>query len=226
MTLKSILASSAVLASLAVAGGASAYGSDYALTTSAGGLQPEGTYANLTNPYIFRTDGAWGSYVAPPTSTTGIFEVVNGAADPTARFFYETDSLTAFVPYTFAADIANNYPVSPPVIQLVVNGVNTGASQTLSALVTGNSFTPTNAPPLPGPFMIHDFTFTPTTSGSYTIGFVDLNTDAGGNDFSFDPMSSGLVSSAPEPASWALMTIGFFGLGGAVRSRRRSALAA
>ena len=222
MTLKSVLASSAVLIGLAIAGSAYAYGSDYTLATSAGDLNPEGTYANLTNPYNFRTDGAWGSYVGPTGS--GTFEVLNGAGDATERFYYDTVNLTAGTPYVILADIANNYSVNAPVIQLTVDGFNVGASQTLTGPY-GEYQNPSNtATPVAGPFVVHSFSYTPTVSGAHTIGFVDLDTAPNGNDFSFDPATSGLA--VPEPASWALMTIGVFGLGFALRSRRQLALAA
>jgi hypothetical protein len=221
MAFKSLLASSIAVMGLAFAVGAHAYGSDYTLTTTLGGLQPEGTYANLTNPYILRNDGAWGSYVGPTGS--GTFEVVNGAGDPTERFYYETLNLTAGTPYVILADIANNYSINAPVIQLVVDGSNVGASQTLTGPY-GEFQNPNNsATPVAGPFIVHAFTYTPIVSGAHTVGFVDLDTQPDGNDFSFDPATSGL--SVPEPASWALMTIGMFGLGAGLRSRRRAAFA-
>jgi hypothetical protein len=37
---------------------------------------------------------------------------------------------------------------------------------------------------------------------------------------------SGSPAGVPEPASWAMMLLGFFGLGGALRARRRMTLAA
>ena len=215
MTLKSVLISSVALLGLAAAGGASAYSSDYVQAFTAGDLQPEGTYANLANPYIIRTDGAWGSYLAP--SGTGTFEVVNGAGDPTMRFYYDTVNLVAGTPYVIGADMVDNYSISAPVIQLMVDGANVGPSQTLTGPYGEYQNADNSAPPVPGPWLVYDFSYVPTVTGPHTIAFVDLNTDANGNDFSFDPMSSGVV---PEPAVWALMGIGLFGMGGALRSRR------
>jgi MYXO-CTERM domain-containing protein len=45
-----------------------------------------------------------------------------------------------------------------------------------------------------------------------------------GNSFEFDDIAAG-VSAAPEPASWAIMLMGMFGLGGLLRSQRRRQVA-
>ena len=148
MTLKSVLISSVALLGLAAAGGASAYSSDYVQAFTAGDLQPEGTYANLANPYIIRTDGAWGSYLAP--SGTGTFEVVNGAGDPTMRFYYDTVNLVAGTPYLIGADMVDNYSISAPVIQLMVDGANVGPSQTLTGPYGQYQNADNSAPPVPG----------------------------------------------------------------------------
>ena len=221
MTSKFLLVSAAAAGALVAAGSASAL-SDYTYTDTIGGLQPEGTYAIDTNPHNIRTDGAWGSYLAP--TGTGTFEIVNGAGDPTLRFFYETVSLTAGTPYVVAADIVNNYNQSPPVIQLTVDGSAVGASQALTGPYGEYQDPDNTVPAMPGPWIVHDFTYTPTVSGSHVIAFVDLNTEASGNDFSFDPATSGLA--VPEPTTWALMLVGAAGLGGALRARRSGMTAA
>lgn len=45
---------------------------------------------------------------------------------------------------------------------------------------------------------------------------------SGRNSFEFDDLAGAFVA-VPEPASWALMIMGFFGMGAALRTRRRAA---
>ena len=68
--------------------------------------------------------------------------------------------------------------------------------------------------------VIHGLTV-PAGPGSGTAGEVD-----GTNGFlavlpvaSAEIMPGGAMSAVPEPASWAMMIFGFFGVGGLVRSR-------
>jgi hypothetical protein len=60
------------------------------------------------------------------------------------------------------------------------------------------------------------------TSTSQLLSFLSVGTPTG-----FPPvvLLDGVSLAVPEPTSWALMIVGFFGLGGALRSRRRQALA-
>ena len=55
-----------------------------------------------------------------------------------------------------------------------------------------------------------------------TVNFIGGIAGNGGSDyFSLEEaLSSSSLSSVPEPATWALMLVGFAGLGGAVRARR------
>jgi hypothetical protein len=55
------------------------------------------------------------------------------------------------------------------------------------------------------------------------VSFQNFANAAGGNDFAVDNIN---VAGVPEPASWALMLVGFGGLGAVLRNRRRLALAA
>jgi hypothetical protein len=60
--------------------------------------------------------------------------------------------------------------------------------------------------------------------GTIHLGLSDDSAIASGNDFGVDNLT---LASVPEPASWALMLLGFGGLGAVLRSnRRRQAVAA
>ena len=72
-----------------------------------------------------------------------------------------------------------------------------------------------------------------TGGGAAFIGFTDagksissVSYNATGDIVGLDDVQFGNVSSVPEPASWALMLVGAGGLGLAMRSRRKYAVAA
>lgn len=60
-------------------------------------------------------------------------------------------------------------------------------------------------------------------AGNIRVALYDSQGDANGNDFGVDNIT---VASVPEPASWALMMLGFGGLGAALRGQRRRRLVA
>ena len=68
------------------------------------------------------------------------------------------------------------------------------------------------------PFATHSLSFTPTTSGTYSLSFANAGGDNQGA--LLDNVS---ISAVPEPASWAMMLLGFGGLGATLRNRRRAA---
>jgi len=59
--------------------------------------------------------------------------------------------------------------------------------------------------------------------GAYTVKTVIFA--SGNNSFEFDDLA-GSIAAVPEPASWALMLMGFFGAGALIRSRRSLAAVA
>jgi len=99
---------------------------------------------------------------------------------------------------------------------------NPSSTQSIAVLVNGDllkTFTTTsstnNLADVLGP---ESATFTGPASGEVTIGFEDTSSNTYSVDGLLDNVS---VSSVPEPATWALMLIGFAGLGAALRRTRQ-----
>ncbi len=201
---------------MASAGSALAAGTDYTFVPT--GDIAEGQYGVETTPVTQRPDLAWGNYSAPGGS--GTFQVFNAGPSAGERFWYDTVGVTTGTTYDVTAVIANNYSVSPPVLQFTVGGVAQGAAFTLPGPY-GTNYT-TGAP---GPWQSVHFGYTSGLTGNATFALVDTNTAAGGNDFSVASVSVAAVSAAPEPAAWALMFVGVGVLGAALRKRKGSSVA-
>ncbi len=170
--------------------------SDYTLVPP-GNLDPPAVYALSTHSNEYRGDGAWGDYTAPNGAG---FYVINGAITPDARVFYEDNvSLTAGDIYSVTFLAVDNYPVSAPVLQLSDDGVLVGNAVTLTGPY-GSSY-----PSGVGPWQKYTLSFTAASGGLHTLGLIDTNTDFSGNDFS--------LAAVPEPSTWAMMLLGFAGLG-------------
>lgn len=124
-------------------------------------------------------------------------------------------------------------------IYQVVNGLTAGQSYTISFLMaseythqdqvrlsvdgSGTIFT---APAVNGTaccwnnWVTQSLTFTALTN-SATIQFDTAGLNIGGYDVGVDKIALTAVAGVPEPATWAMMLIGFGGIGAAVRRRRK-----
>lgn len=85
-----------------------------------------------------------------------------------------------------------------------LNGLLLGTFSTIS----GQAFTPEN-------LIVHGL----TNNGSYTLSFVG---QVGADETSFIDKVSATGGAVPEPAAWALMIVGFGGVGAALRNKRRA----
>jgi hypothetical protein len=232
---KTFFAAAAIAAGLVAAGSASAtellangnfdqgatgFYSQYAYSPPNGqgnNLWPEGTYDVTTNPNLDHPlFSSFADHTGNPSA--GMMMVINGASDANTIVWSEGNvgggqALigAANTDYTFTFWVASVYPDSPADLQLWVNG----------AQVAGETFQATGAT---GQWQPFTYTGNTGASGLQSISLSNLNTAASGNDFALDDMSLQGVA-VPEPTSWALMLLGFGGMGALLRNRRRLAVA-
>ena len=179
-------------------------------------MYDEGTWTIGTNP--FDVHDLW---VNQPS--TDEFLMLNGAtnnSNPPATAWESQGVSVAPGSYTYSYDLlnlccnANGPPGTPSFLQLwyfapnSVNPININSVVHTSAAANGWDHV--------------DGTFTIAQPGGVIrLGLSDNTTIASGNDFGVDNIN---LASVPEPASWALMILGFGGLGMSLR-RRRAAFA-
>ncbi len=117
--------------------------------------------------------------------------------------------------YFFSTWIATTFDAAPAELNFSINGTDIGSTFTAGAIKDGwQQF-----------FAVWD-------SGEATsadIALVNQNLAYNGNDFALDDISLSTEAPSavvPEPASWALMILGFGATGAVMRRRRRGAVAA
>jgi hypothetical protein len=208
----------AALAAVMVGSAASAatFVSEYTKTTD---QISEGTYAEVTHENQYRGDGAWGDY----TALDGVskFYSFNGSPDASLPYILKGDLLLkSGQTYTFSAYVANNYAVSPPVLQLKVDGALVGNVVDSFPAGIGTNF----GSGVPGPWNFVSWSFTAVKTGFSTVGLVDVNTERFGNDFSiystqFSCGGGRCTAAVPEPSSWGMMIFGFLGVGIGLRKK-------
>lgn len=179
-------------------------------------LWPEGTYDITTDPHLDHPlFASFSDHTGAPSA--GEMMVINGASEPDTIIWSEGDVGggapligAANTAYTFSFWVASVYPDSPADLQLWVNG----------AAVNGVTFQALGGQAGLGVWQQFSYSGVSGPDGLQSISLTNLNLQASGNDFALDDMSLQGVA-VPEPASWALMLVGFGGLGAMLRAKRR-----
>lgn len=152
------------------------------------------------------------------TSGTGNMLFVDGADNNTGAFWSQTFAVAANSSYAFSMWASNAGTGGPlPNLRATANGTTLFANALLGPS-TGN--TATTWQQLTG-------TFASGAATSVTLSLFDDAQVYAYNDFVVDDISltgPAAVQGVPEPASWALMLLGFGGTGYALRRRRAPAM--
>jgi len=175
----------------------------------------ETTYAVGANSDLYHN--LWANVPAPGGS--GNYLIVNGnSLEGTPAItgvlpltvWEETITVAPDTLYRFSAQAANIYGDNPATLEFYANSSLLGPVFTVGAAGTS------------GDWNIFGATWYSGSNTSVVLRIVDTNTIASGNDFGVD----NIVLSAPEPSTWAMMLIGFAGLGFASWRRSRGPIAA
>ena len=173
--------------------GASGFTSGYVL--SPGNITPAGTYDVVTNPALVHPNAtSYGDH----TSGSGNMLAVNGASIPGVIVWGETVVVDPSTNYDFAAYLSSWTSISPADLLFSVNGLSIGSLAATSTTGVWNLFFTT---------------WNSGTSTSANIQIVNANTASSGNDFALDDIYFGNpIFSVPEPATFALMSLGLAGM--------------
>lgn len=154
---------------------------------------------------------AWGFAAAPAGKQTAFLQSYPGQNGQTAGVItQEIDGLVAGKTYSLSFEVANRPGYGAETLSAYVVG---SASPTGTFTATTNS---TN-------WQSETYKFIAGADGSADIHWSVASTPGVDSDIGLDNVS---ISAVPEPAAWALMLVGFAGLGGALRLRRKPLAAA
>jgi hypothetical protein len=196
--------------------------------TGANSMYDEGTWTIGTNP-----EAVHNLWIGTPDNTDP-FLMLNGAPTPT------TGPNAGVVPVAWESQgiavTAGTYDYSYKLLNLCCNSQDPGDAQVLSPLqlwyTDPNGVTTrinigdeTDTPESGAGWVTLSGHFDLAAGGTIHLGLTDQSGTLGGNDFGVDSISfSG--GGVPEPAAWALMILGFGGVGASLRAKRRQAIAA
>ena len=161
-----------------------------------------------------------GYYSATPPEGR-IFALVGGGIDPPPYHLSQTiTGLTSGSRYTVTFSLASEDFIIPGAIEQVNVWMSTGsasASQIYSAPASSNTM------PFTGPLWDHwagfSYSFV-ASAASATIDFQQTAATSGSGDTGIDDVSISASGGVPEPATWAMMLVGFAAMGATLRRRR------
>jgi hypothetical protein len=159
-------------------------------------------WANVPAP------GGLGNYLIVNGNSLDGSPAVTGALPLTV--WEQTISVAPDTLYEFSAQAANIYGDNPATLEFYANSSLLGPAFTVGAAGTTGIWNTFGASWYSG------------SNTSLVLRIVDTNTIASGNDFWVD----NIALAAPEPSTWAMMAIGFAGLGFAGWRRGRRPIAA
>ncbi|MBL8556496.1 MAG: PEP-CTERM sorting domain-containing protein [Phenylobacterium sp.] len=184
-----------------------------AYTFSSNGL-PAKTYTVTDDPYDFNAN-----FIHAEDHTTGDGLMFVGNGGPNAGDIVwrsQAIAIDAMQDYFFEAFLMNVYASAPPILTFTVS-LDGGAE-----VVLGAPTIPTGT----GVWNGLSTTFNSGAATTATLFLRNAQTEATGNDFALDDIYLGTTSvvnppvgGVPEPASWALMILGFAGAGAMLRRR-------
>lgn len=196
--------------------GNTSFSSDYTFT--ANGL-PAKTYTVTDDPKDFNANFV---SVGDHTTGSGLMFVGNGGPDA-GDIVWQSQAIAieAAQNYFFEAFLMNVFPSAPPILTFTVS-------------LDGGSEMVLGAPTIPAGFGVWNGLSTVFNSGGAsqaTLYLRNAQTESFGNDFALDDIYLGTTSivnpgagGVPEPASWALMILGFTGMGSRLRRRASAAV--
>jgi len=185
--------------------GNTAFYSDYAYMV--GNFWGEGTYGVDTDPH--NGHSLFSSY-GDHTTGQGQMMVVNGMGTENAVVWGQSAfNIVQNSDYTFTFWMASAHPDSPAQLAARING------DWLSPVAQATSTT--------GQWTQYSYVWNSGAATTANVELINRNLAWQGNDFTLDDISFN-GAAVPEPATWALMIMGF-GTAGAMLRRRRLAVA-